>query len=611
MREESSYPAPGSPTNSYSRSLSPKPSVASPRSRMKMTSSASEPSATTPPQPKELDQLEVNNGRSRAQNPRTRGGTNAERGRGGSVAANDPAHCPEADSSRNDPRAQTKKQPRDPQRGVETRSGSPQPRTRGVTKKGEKRTNISIDGDGRISFDKTKELDTAAIRLEQLHAASSWDFDPDREEWIERDVMIYFPPGRSTPGGIRVCEKLILVMDKYGALRAIVDRVQNNPKRYKHLNYYYTGCSALYVAKSYKTAQPAKIHYDELLITAVADAYCQKFNKMATKVKAGGKSQKVGILPVTVMRVNETGQFYNIEPFLPGKYQKFNDNFSYVHPSTHFADSAKNADMDRKKRRRILRSQQFSQLAQAFSHFTYHVSKGKCIVVDIQGVGTYYTDAQIHTHDGRGFGLGNLGLRGIGAFRDSHICAKACRALRLPPIGERSHFVEPGRDRSSRSTGHRALPPRQELGPAAHTQDTHHIVIGGQPFQVINGVQAAGDVMRECLEKAALERQMHSPSLQDPMDEAFNLNEALDEIGGRRPKKQDPSNRANEPFNHLRGNPLWAAGSKSKKSIVCDAEIKRMEEAEQGQLQKRKRQQNESILNYGRAKIQCHYRDPS
>jgi hypothetical protein len=49
---------------------------------------------------------------------------------------------------------------------------------------------------------------------------------------------------------------------------------------------------------------------------------------------------------------------------------------------------------------------------QAFSHFTYVSSGFDLIVVDIQGVNDFYTDPQIHTADGTGFGMGNLGVTG-------------------------------------------------------------------------------------------------------------------------------------------------------------------------------------------------------
>jgi myosin-heavy-chain kinase len=53
---------------------------------------------------------------------------------------------------------------------------------------------------------------------------------------------------------------------------------------------------------------------------------------------------------------------------------------------------------------------------QAFSHFSWHASKGMFLICDIQGWGHVLTDPQIHTVDGKGFGAGNLGFEGIGAF---------------------------------------------------------------------------------------------------------------------------------------------------------------------------------------------------
>jgi len=41
---------------------------------------------------------------------------------------------------------------------------------------------------------------------------------------------------------------------------------------------------------------------------------------------------------------------------------------------------------------------------QAFSHFTYSFTQGTALCVDIQGVADLYTDPQIHTLDGQGYG---------------------------------------------------------------------------------------------------------------------------------------------------------------------------------------------------------------
>lgn len=75
---------------------------------------------------------------------------------------------------------------------------------------------------------------------------------------------------------------------------------------------------------------------------------------------------------------------------------------------------------------------------QAFSHFTYEASKQQMIVVDIQGVakveGDVYTDPQIHSVGGVGFGVGNHGRAGIDSFLQTHNCNAVCQYLALPSV---------------------------------------------------------------------------------------------------------------------------------------------------------------------------------
>ena len=53
-------------------------------------------------------------------------------------------------------------------------------------------------------------------------------------------------------------------------------------------------------------------------------------------------------------------------------------------------------------------------------YFRFIESNFKFMIVDIQGVQDIYTDPQIHTIDGKGYGEGNLGIRGIALFFLSH-----------------------------------------------------------------------------------------------------------------------------------------------------------------------------------------------
>ena len=71
-------------------------------------------------------------------------------------------------------------------------------------------------------------------------------------------------------------------------------------------------------------------------------------------------------------------------------------------------------------------------VAAAFSYFTHIDSGGTLVVCDIQGVGLVWTDPQIHTADGRGYGMGNLGREGIESFLAGHRHGATSRRLGLP-----------------------------------------------------------------------------------------------------------------------------------------------------------------------------------
>lgn len=71
---------------------------------------------------------------------------------------------------------------------------------------------------------------------------------------------------------------------------------------------------------------------------------------------------------------------------------------------------------------------------QTFSHFTYEKSGNSFVIVDIQGIGDFYTDPQVHTIDREGYGIGNSGKSGIDSFIATHVCNALCKALNLTPL---------------------------------------------------------------------------------------------------------------------------------------------------------------------------------
>ncbi|CAG9465141.1 unnamed protein product [Pedinophyceae sp. YPF-701] len=173
---------------------------------------------------------------------------------------------------------------------------------------------------------------------------------------------------------------------------------------------------------------PAAV-FDEAMTQAVAEAFAQEFNRRVQPlgfptvaflpvgvVSCAGAAARVGGRPQRVLA---------LEPELRGQYVKYNTNDGSV-----VGDAA---------------SSSAGGVAQAFSHFTYEASGRQLVVCDIQGVGTCFTDPQVHSRDGQGFGAGNLGDRGLRAFAATHRCAGVCRAMGLVPArsetaGERARL---------------------------------------------------------------------------------------------------------------------------------------------------------------------------
>ena len=87
---------------------------------------------------------------------------------------------------------------------------------------------------------------------------------------------------------------------------------------------------------------------------------------------------------------------------------------------------------------------------------------------DIQGVGDMYTDPQIHTVSGKGFGLGNLGQAGLNAFLTRHKCNSICEHLGLSLINTKDGAME------TRGTPCRGQPP----GNLARTGSRHNLELG-------------------------------------------------------------------------------------------------------------------------------------
>ncbi|KAH8869108.1 Eukaryotic elongation factor 2 kinase [Schistosoma japonicum] len=157
-----------------------------------------------------------------------------------------------------------------------------------------------------------------------------------------------------------------------------------------------------HVAKRYIEKVDAHVYFDDVRLQMDAKLWGEEYSRQPTVPK------KVDISQMCVLEfINRPEKpLYHLEHFIEGTYRKYNSNSGFVD------DLSRNTP-------------------QAFSHFTFERSGHRLIVVDIQGVGNLWTDPQIHTFNGKSYGDGNLGVRGMALFFYTHRCNPLCVALSL------------------------------------------------------------------------------------------------------------------------------------------------------------------------------------
>ena len=152
---------------------------------------------------------------------------------------------------------------------------------------------------------------------------------------------------------------------------------------------------------------------------------------MAKKFKKELRSKGIEIiknlefLTLTVLESENSfkgSKFFACEKFLDGIFVKYNSNLGWV-----LKPKDKNLE--------------FNDLVQAFSHFSFHFSKGKIVIVDIQGVKNVMTDPAIQSLE-QIFGSTDLGRYGIYKFLRRHQCTKICKKLNLNDISKELELLD-------------------------------------------------------------------------------------------------------------------------------------------------------------------------
>uniref|UniRef100_A0A7S2K561 Alpha-type protein kinase domain-containing protein n=1 Tax=Leptocylindrus danicus TaxID=163516 RepID=A0A7S2K561_9STRA len=245
-------------------------------------------------------------------------------------------------------------------------------------------------------------------------------------------------------------------------------------------NYSFTGIK--YVAKESRFVEDPKeydeSHRDFLRTQAMASDMAKSFNrtiddlfhfsppnsKWREKVKMLPRINFLEPIIVEIFDADGKPSRLMIEPFLEGKYEKFNNNMGYVKGASNQlsviaeeeeGDSSSDNDsfcdvgISASSHSNLLcKDLDDKYIPQVFSHYSYEKSNERFMVVDLQGVLTSksdgtksysLTDPVIHTHRHQNeernpawkFGRTDRGTKGIKAFFDSHVCTDVCRLLRL------------------------------------------------------------------------------------------------------------------------------------------------------------------------------------
>jgi len=173
------------------------------------------------------------------------------------------------------------------------------------------------------------------------------------------------------------------------------------------------------VVKSFKKRDSGKYlaHLaDDMRCQALCKAFALEFNSLLLP----DTEHAIDFVVTTCLRPKQNpfltsagkDECLSLEPFLDGKYIKYNSNSGYVNESV---------------------TGPSSEAAQAFSHFTFERSRGRFLVSDLQGVGGILTDPAIHSRDPERFKLldTNLGEAGFKFFFATHRCNSLCEKLGL------------------------------------------------------------------------------------------------------------------------------------------------------------------------------------
>eukprot|EP00794_Sanderia_malayensis_P009178 gene9178-10152_t len=241
-------------------------------------------------------------------------------------------------------------------------------------------------------------------KKERVHNAKVWRYDPLTRNWSASESLAF------------VGELLQLAKDKEGNCRDayMFEYITQEEPMSKYLGKQYKKLD------KYRNKITIQQYRQDIICQVTSRYYVTRFNQQL--YRKGLSFGQVQFLPAVLIELTDVEdqfeRYFNVEPYMFGNFTRITNNWTFVNPGdVHGKD-----------------------LLLAFSHFSFCSSKGKLIIVDIQGWtsedesgATFLTDPQIHTRDKKGFGTANRGLEGFRLFFVSQHskCNEICKALKL------------------------------------------------------------------------------------------------------------------------------------------------------------------------------------
>lgn len=264
--------------------------------------------------------------------------------------------------------------------------------------------------------------------------ATRYIYDLKKQAWVDVPINVCIPnPTKGfEAGGMRICFE-VLEVDEHGHRSEMVAKFfRKNIDRVVEVDYFNEGAAQ---CMSEEFAQNFNLHLkrvDESRLAAVGGKCHISFLMcQVVRIRTVDLPPRLQANPAlygpnsffTFRTTDKNEVMFVMEYKLKGTFTKYNNNFGEIYENS---DAKKPiSPEEERKRARVF------QYSEAFSHFSLVESGGSMLVCDLQGVHDFFTDPQIHTEDGKGLGMGNMGQEGIDKWTSKHQCNTVCRAISL------------------------------------------------------------------------------------------------------------------------------------------------------------------------------------